>query len=290
LIENLKPSIDDFDDLAIGPLVFDFIRLMISIDLAQIEIDEIEILNHYKAGLKGEEFHSDLVQSIVEKANNRPYRIDASISKKPPIEYIELNSDTIKLDQSNYFKTEEIKKTIEATFKIAADKILDGLERTKVDGGSAGLTRHYYLVKGQNSELHDVQYKPLLPSSSLYYFSNRINKRDKKNRLKQFNRLIKQLELNHCDITAVHINQSPYILTRSLKGQRKISPLKFLIPEHQREVIRYQAQLLGNLHRHKMTTLKLKNYINQLNQHEIDLVLIKNLIKQQIQKIYSAIK
>jgi hypothetical protein len=288
--QNIKASIDDFDDLAIGSVSFDMIRLIISIDLAKIDIDEVEILNHYKAGLKGEQLNNDMIQAIIDRANQNPHRPDGPISNHPPYQYVKIRNDAKRVDKLNYLPFTEIQRSLNHEFQLNLGQIHDAYERTKKDGGSAGLIRHHYLVQAQNDELFDIQYKPLLPSNSLYFYTNKVNKKTYKNRLKQFKRLLSQTGIDQCEVGSTVISGRDYIISKSLKAHQKISPLKYLVPDHQREIVRFQAQLLGNLHRQKMTTLKQSKYLTLLNQHEAEIILIKNLIQQEIKKIYAAIR
>ncbi len=146
--------INDFDDLSEGPLFYDVLRLLTSIKLSGITVDEEfvgKFITRYKEGLKGKKENFSSVTKGFFKDAKRAERLGRSrVDFKKKI--------FLKKREPNFPMTDE---ETSAWRDLVADKgiLRDQYKYVKESGGSGGLDRFELLIETENKELIWIEAK-----------------------------------------------------------------------------------------------------------------------------------
>jgi hypothetical protein len=158
-------TLNDFDDVAKGPIILDVLRLSQSALYFDKRLDHGKLLRAYTEGLKNSPYKmSEYIQNLAEKSAKGGKIPKANFAQTPLG-----NKFTIKREP-NFPTTSEQQKTLELLLKKkfgAKVKLLDSYRTTKENGGSAFGKRYHLLAeidgKTQFIELKEIQNSGVLP-------------------------------------------------------------------------------------------------------------------------------
>lgn len=287
---EIHANINDYDDATTSGYIYDFIRLVISSELAGFEQNRHQFIKMYKLGLDGKLNTPKIVKDIVEDARNDLGETDDKykvVSENPFIvEFKKFKDDYRKLNDDEKSYLSQFKKLVESEFKQKPIQIHDSYARTKTTGGSALLTR-YNILYTYAGDVYQAEFKPLVKPSP--HYQNRLRPLSTRKRIRLFNKITKVMGIKQsCMLKAVSFNRSAYILRAKSNANKDITPLnEEYSQETAFEVLEYQFNLLGHKQAQFMNKRKLTSYRKQLELAQKDIFHLSDYAKSQLLRYYN---
>jgi hypothetical protein len=241
---------NDVDDSAPCPVIFDFMRLVVSSKLYNDSIITKDIFAHYLNGLNnGKESIPNPIIDMLTKAQKK----GTEPSNKKVV-----NEKIIRDEISKEIPLSEIQaiKKLMAQYIPAKWNLIDQISTMNLGGGSGKLKRYELLYKSGDHLLHLELKTQSAPS--VYPVANNIP--DQKSRL--FSALkMDQGEPISAYYNVITINDIPYLVRPRFAGNIGVSLDKFNLNENE-SIILYEAYQLGMIHQKSIKAVK--NYISML--------------------------
>jgi len=139
---ELRLSVNDFDDVTQGPVFLDVLRLFGSANLAGVDVDEKlieDVLKSYRKGLKAKDWtYSESVEKLFKKAGKANALDKKDVDSKTG-KFIAKKTPATEIEKADLAKWAEVMKD--------TGDIKDSYLYIKQTGGSAGLNRFQFLVE-----------------------------------------------------------------------------------------------------------------------------------------------
>jgi len=287
---QVKPFINDFDDITSGPFVLDTLRLFLSLELSQkigsAEINQYDWWKYYAAGIQGEKFKSPLVDEIIKKAAKESTDIDDEITQENGhLRFSERRDDSRDLTEKEKLSIRQWSQIISDEYQLDQLELEDSYARQKFSGGSGGLVRYYNLYKDRKT-FFVFEIKPLVRPSPDYFSKKTYSAINRSNQLNEYLKKLKQDNLvNISRNRGAKASQ----LRMKIKGEKEINPLKkdkkqsdYYSYEEKIELIRFQFNLIGNVHGEQMNSKDKEKYLAEIENQKTEL----NQIIQQLKTLH----
>ncbi len=286
---EIIPYVNDFDDITIGPFILDIMRLFLAIELSQkigdAQSNQYNWWKYYAQGIQGEKFPSAMVEEISKKAAKQATIMDDEIEEKNGVWYFtKRRDDSRDLTSKEILSSQQWTQIISEEYQLTQLELQDSYAREKLTGGSGGLVRFYNLYQSQKA-FFVFEIKPLVRPSPDYFTKKTYSAINRSNQLNEY---LQKLNMNNLVNISRNRGAKASQLRMKIKGEKQINPLKkqddqsdSYSYEEKIELIRFQFNLIGQIHGQQMSSKDKNNYLLLIEQHrtELDVVIdqLKNL-------------
>ncbi|MBC7427299.1 MAG: DUF2252 family protein [Bacteriovorax sp.] len=278
-------GMNDMDDSGPCPVVYDFLRLLVSTRLYQPKFNILAAIDFYEHGMNLES---------VKVPSNIQSLLNAGLKAGPIVNPKDLEGNIFKRKKESVEVASEVRFLIEKDLKelFSSDKfisenirVIDILATSKIGGGSAGLLRYEVLCSLENGEKIHLELKELTTPAIESIATTAIP--DQKSRMLK-SLLVEQGEKASHYYSVLGVNGKTMLLRPKFMGNLGIVLDENLVSENSADIINYEAYTLGRIHSQTTDVSEYRKALSQLkpNEWENDVT----AFTKQFNKKYSQLK
>jgi hypothetical protein len=242
---------NDYDDNAKAPVLWDLLRFLTAAKLNNPKEDLSKIIKSYQAGLLNEKI--DWPSSILNLKDE-----SVKSGRKPQAKLFDEKNELLKRTDTTEELTGplqgQLAKALENAYGKDFGKILDGLIAERASGGSGGLNRYHVLINvkqnsGTDSKFVILEFKQLIKAAPADFTGE--TQPTESERIKDS--LEATQDQNYSRFYSVQVVGGQKMLLRPrFAGNKGVSLSSFTAAE-QSEIVYAEAMVLGTLHSKTLT-------------------------------------